>query len=170
MEDKRVIQAGYYEGSVEDYGISNNSKGDLQAFIKFKIKKDDGEGFVSLTWFGGLSEKIAPGKDKSPASWTIHTLLDCGFKGQEAEDLAGGITSGVIDPGREMALTVQDNTYNDKLTSRIAWVNIIGSGGGQKNLSKEELTGKINSSSLRAMLLKERQNRPSDDTLKGIGF
>lgn len=167
-EDKRILPEGYYTGTIEDYGISKTTKDQAQAFIKFKIRKGEGEGFAMLTWYGSLSEKVPQGKENAPAFYTVKTLLDCGFKGDEVEDLAQGITSGVIEKGKEMQLTVQDNLFNDKLTSRIAWVNIIGSGGA-KSLSKEELVGKTNTSALRALLLKEKANRPADEPID-VGF
>lgn len=164
MEDKRVIPPGQYIGAIEDYGISKSSKDQPQAFIKFKINKGEGEGFVNLTWFGGLSEKVPQGKEKSPAQWTVGTLLDCGFKGQEIEDLAFGPAGESIQLGKEMSVTVQDNEYEGKLTSRIQWVNVLG-GGGPKKMSKEDLAGKTNTSALRALLLQEKQNRPSEEDM-----
>lgn len=160
-EDKRVIGAGEHLGECVDYGISKNSKGEPQAFLKFKINKGEGLGFCHLTWFGGLSDKIPQGKEHPPAHYTVKTLLDCGFQGQEVEDLAGGIDANVIPGGRTMQLTIEDNLYEDKLSSRIKWINIVGAGG-PKKMSKEELVGKTNTSALRAMLLKEKQNRPTE--------
>lgn len=172
MEDKRTIPAGQYIGTIEDWGISKSSKDVPQAFIKFKINKGEGLGFANLTWFGGLSEVVPKDKQNSPAHWTVKTLLDCGFSGQEVEDLAMGIDGGSLVVGKEMALTIQDNEYDDKLTSRIQWVNVVG-GGGPKKMSKEELSGKTNTSALRAMLLKEKANRPTEEPIKdeeGVPF
>jgi len=166
MEDKRVIQAGHYIGAIDDYGISTNQKGDAQVFIKFKINKGEGQGYADLIWFGSLSDKKKPEAKKSPAQYTISTLLDCDFSGQEVEDMAGGPANEVLRLGKEMALEIEDNQYNDKLTSRIKWVNIIGAGG-VKRVSKEELTGKTNTSALRAMLLKEKETRPPTED---VGF
>jgi len=159
-EDKRVLMAGNYIGTIEDYGISKSSKDEPQAFIKFKVEKAQGEGFAELTWFGGLSEKVREGKTNSPAHYTIKTLLDCGFKGMEVEDLANGPAGGTIEFGKEMSLVVEDNLYKEVLRSQIKWVNKLG--GGMKSLSKEELVGKTNTSSLRAMLLKEKASRPEE--------
>lgn len=165
MEDKRVLDAGSHIGAVEDYGISESSKKQPQAFIKFKISKGEGNGFATLTWFGGLSETVPQGKENSPAHYTVKTLLDCGFSGQEVEDLAQGVTSGVISHGKEMALEIEDNEYEGVIRSRIKWVNPIGAGG-PKKMKKEELAGKTNTSALRAMLLKEKANRPSEEPVK----
>ena len=167
-EDKRQLSAGTYEGEVEDYGISKNGKGDPQAFVKFKIMKGEGEGFAELTWYGGLSNSKKPEAKKSPAEYTIATLLDLGFKGMEVEDLATGPHGNSIDPGRVMSLTIEDNLYEDKLYSRIKYINALGAGG-PKKLTKEELTGKTDTSALRAILLKEKANRP-DNPADGIGF
>lgn len=165
MEDKRVLPAGSYIGSIEDYGISESKSKQPQAFIKFKVNKGEGEGFANLTWFGGLSEKVPKDKDNAPAHYTVKTLLDCGFSGQEVEDLAQGIASGVIPHGKEMALEIEDNEYEGVTRSRIKWVNVIGARG-PKKMSKDELAGKTNTSALRAMLLKEKQNRPSEEPIK----
>lgn len=164
MEDKRVIPAGQYLGSIEDFGISKSSKDQPQAFIKFKINKGERLGFCNLTWFGGLSEKVPQGKENSPAHWTVKTLLDCGFTGQEVEDLALGVEGNSLQLGKEMSLTIQDNEYEDKLTSRIQWVNVVG-GGGPKKMSKEDLAGKTNTSALRAMLIKEKESRPQEEEI-----
>ncbi len=167
-EDKRQLSAGTYEGEIEDYGISKNSKGDAQAFIKFKIMKGEGEGFAELTWYGGLSNAKKQDAKKSPAEYTIATLLDCGFKGMEVEDLATGPHGNSIDPGRVMSLAIEDNDYEGKIYSRIKYINALGAGG-PKKLTKEELTGKTDTSALRAILMTEKPNSP-DNPSDGIGF
>ncbi len=163
--DKRVLPPGQYIGTVEDYGISKTKQDQPQAFIKFKINKGEGLGFANLMWFGGLSEKVPQGKENSPAHYTVKTLLDCGFRGMEVEDLAQGVASNIIPHGKEMSLTIEDNEYEGVLRSRIQWVNVIGAGG-PKKMKREELEGKTNTSALRAMLLKEKQNRPTEEMPK----
>jgi hypothetical protein len=160
-EDKRQLAPGSYEGTIEDYGISKNSKDKPQAFIKFKIMKGEGQGFAELTSYGGLSEVVAEGKKKSPAERTITVLLDCEFSGMNPTDLASGRQGGTIALGKAMALTIQDNDYKDVLRSQIAFVNPLG-GGGMKTLSKDEVEGKVNTSALRAILLKQKENRPTE--------
>lgn len=159
-EDKRVVPAGDYEGTIEDYGINTTSKGDPQAFIQFKVNKGEGNGFTNLTWFGSLSTKKLNNSDKSSADYTVGTLASCGFSGNEVEDLCGGKASGVLKVGTKMSLHIEDNDYNDKVTSRIKYVNHPG--GGLKKLAKGDLEGKLNTSQLRAILLKERANQPSE--------
>ena len=68
-QDKRQLECGMYEGEVENYGIMKNSKGEPNAFIKFKINKGEGQGFAELTWFGGLSDKVGEKAKKSPAAY-----------------------------------------------------------------------------------------------------
>ncbi len=160
-QDKRQLECGMYEGEVENYGIMKNSKGEPNAFIKFKINKGEGQGFAELTWFGGLSDKVGEKAKKSPAAYTISTLLDCGFKGKEVEDLALGTSGDTIDLGRVMAITIEDNLYNDVVSSRIKWINPVGSTGKMETMGKDEVTTKINSSALRAMLLKEKEAKPT---------
>ena len=114
-----------------------------------------------MTWYGGLSEKIAEGKKKSPAERTITVLLDCGFNGMNVTDLASGRHGKTLGLGAAMSLTIQDNEYEGVVRSQIAFVNPLG-GGGIKSISKEETEGKVNASALRAILLKEKANRPTE--------
>ena len=168
-EDKRTLVAGFYDGEIVDYGIKLAKKegGDPQAFIKFRIKKGDGEGHAELTWFGGLSNKIGSNAKRSPMSYTVSTLLDCGFKGNDTDDLAMGPANEVLAIGNLMSLTVEDNDYDGKTTSRIKYVNPLGSSG-IKRATPDELNGKIDSSAFRAMLLQQKENKPSEDG--GPGF
>ncbi len=162
-EDKRVLGAGQYVGTIEDYGISESKESKApQAFVKFKIMKGEGDGFAELTWFGGFSNEIKEGNKKSPAQWTVSTLLDCGFSGQEVEDLSTGPEGKTLELGKEMSLVVEDNDYKGVVRSRIKWVNRLGAGG-PKKVSKDELSGKMNTSALRAMLLKGRENMPPQE-------
>ena len=161
-EDKRQLPQGNYVGKIEDYGVSNSKAGKAQAFIKFKIDKGPGEGYAELTWFGGLSNEVAQGKKRSPMSRTVETLLDCGFKGNDTDDLATGPGNEVLKLGTEMSLTIQDDEYEGVLRSKIAWVNVVGAGG-VKRATKEELAGKIDTSAFRAMLLKGKETRPTGD-------
>jgi hypothetical protein len=159
-EDKRILNAGDYEGAIEDYGIKSTTKGDPQVFIQFKVNKGEGQGFANLTWYGGLSTNKSDKVDKSPAEYTVETLIACGFSGGDVEELCGGIASNSLKVGTKMSLHIEDNNYNEKITSRIKYVNRPGSG--IKRLGKADLDGKLNTSKLRAILLQEKSQQPSE--------
>lgn len=165
MEDKRQLPAGSYIGKIEDYGIFKKDE-KASAFIKFKIDKGPGQGFAELTWFGSLSTIKKETAKKSPMEYTVTTLLDCGFSGADIEDLATGPGNETLKLGTEMSLEIEDNIYQDKQTSRIKYVNVLGAGG-LKRATKEEVAGTVDTSAFRAMLLKGKENRPTGDD---IGF
>lgn len=164
-QDKRQLPQGNYVGKIEDYGIFKKDD-KASAFIKFKIDKGEGNGFAELTWFGGLANTKKEGAKKTPMEYTVTTLLDCGFSGADIADLATGPGNEVLKLGTEMALVVEDNLYNDELTTRIKYVNVLGAGG-LKRATVEELAGKVDTSAFRAALLKGKENRPSTED---IGF
>lgn len=159
------VDAGYYNGKIVDYGISEaRSSGQPQAFIEFEVIDGvlDGQPCSTpprLKWFGGLATKASKEGDTPPIEWTVKTLLDCEFSSEAVENMAAGPASECLKIGHEMSLTIEDNEWDGKVSSRIKWVNIKGSTGAAKKMSHEEAAGKLNTSALRAVLLREKQKR-----------
>ncbi len=153
----RLLDPGTYRGKIVGYGISQTLSGSNQAFVTFEVPLQAG-GSVKISWYGGLSVDAKPGK-KAPAEYTLATLLDCGFEGEGVEVIAGGPDSNSLPLGREMDLVVEDNVYEDKVSSRIKYVNDPNVSRGPKSVSFDDASKSLNVGSLRAVLLRKKQER-----------
>lgn len=133
-----TIPAGQYVAKIISHGISETKNGAPQATIQFGF---DVEGHQRrLTWYGSFKE----GKAREI---TLKTLLECGLKGNNP--------AGDLEIGKEMYITVDDETGEDgKVRTKVKWVNSLG---GVKNLLDTDLA-KAKLGDLEGAIMKARQD------------
>ena len=130
----KLIEPGHYVGKIVDYGIPETQKEYPQVAVTFEIETT--EGVRRITWFGSLH----PNAQK----YTIDQLLYCGLQGNSLASMADGVQSGALNLDLELDLKVEHNTYNDKTTHRVSFINPLGGRGFKKMseaMAKTKLTG-----------------------------
>lgn len=141
------VEAGMYEASILDYGISLTQAGKPQVVIRFGLTDKNGD-LHELNWYGSLNEGKAQ-------EITCKALLACGMKGNDLNILADGIPSGVLDTSTHVKVTVAHEEQEDGTTrARIKWINPLG--GLTKKLTKSEASVKLGALNLRGAMMTAR--------------
>ena len=126
------VKAGKYEARIIDYTMTTNTKGDLQAAVRFTF--NDGIADRNMTWYGGFGEK--------QLKHTLKALVTMGLRGA-VEEMADGVNSNILDVDKAVEIEVRHEEYNGKTTVKIAWVNALG-GAAFKNLAaKADVKAKL---------------------------
>jgi hypothetical protein len=130
-----LIPAGYYRAVAAPVLIDGadfwaqfgeTSTGNPQVAVQFAILDGPQQG-RRVTWFGFFTEKTI--------KRTIESLRLCGLKGDNLEAL---LTQKL---NQEVSITVGHNTWDNKTTARVEWVNAPGGGGLklEKPMNKDQL-------------------------------
>jgi hypothetical protein len=138
-----MIEPGYYDARLVDYGLTKSKAGLPMAFLKFEFTDDHG-GLQSLSYFGSFKEGKA-------AEITCEALAVCGWTTNNPADLAKGIESGVLKKGAVVSITVEMNTWEGKTSPRIKYINPIGSGGVKNILNPQDAAQAFGGMDLRAV-------------------
>lgn len=85
--------------------------GTMQCLVMFKIADGPAKGQV-LPWYGSFSENAY--------ERTMQSLRYCGWEGDNLDDIQALPT--------EVSVTVEQSEWDGKINTRIAWVNLLGSG------------------------------------------
>lgn len=135
------IEAGKYIAKILDHAISETKAGDPQAVVTFGF---DGH---KLKWYGSF-------KAGKAAEITIKALIVCGLKGNNP--------AGDLDIGKEVSITVADETGSDGVTrTKVKWVNSLG--GGLKNVVTQDLA-RAKLSALEGAVFAARSSSGVEDT------
>lgn len=127
-----MLDAGFYEAKVSDYGVKLSSRDTMIVMIRFKTKDDN-----YLTWTGSLVSEQS-------REVVYRTLFVCGWNGNKLEDLANGSSSGTLDTEKTVTLNVDTETNERGKTYNIVkFVNEPGGGKFQDALSKEEVIKRL---------------------------
>lgn len=127
-----TYKVGQFKAKVKDYGISATQNDDPQVFVVFDVDFEDSR--ASMTWYGSL-------KAGKAREITLKALLALKFRESSLDILVDGPAGGGIEVGQEARVTTEENTFNEKTTVKIAWVN-----------SAESQVKRLESSSARAKL------------------
>lgn len=93
------------------------STGTAQVKVQFVLLNEGHERDL-IDWYGPITQKAQTN--------TVKALRICGWTGTRWEERI------TIDPSQEVDLDISPNTYNNKTTSRVNWVNKVGETGGAK--------------------------------------
>lgn len=109
-----MVQAGKYLAKIVAYGVGESSSGKPRIEIKFGFK--DAQGVDQTLWWNGyLTEKSI--------QITAKALVNCGLKGTDYDELAKGAESGMLNMEAPVEVEVQNEEFEGKTRSKIAWVN-----------------------------------------------
>jgi hypothetical protein len=97
---------GTFKAKIVDHGMDSTKKGQPVAWVKF-----DTEGGGIMGFFH-LSDKAA--------EYSLKKIAACGFLRSLAEFNDGSCI------GNEVEITVDHETYENKLRAKVGWVNVIG--------------------------------------------
>ena len=109
-----MLAAGTYRGRPVAAKLGLTSTGKEQIAVQFAFTEPVGE---KLTWYGYFTDNTF---DR-----TIESLRSCGWTGTDLTEFSGHTLPAGFD--QEVELVVQHETYENKTTARIAFIN---SGGG----------------------------------------
>lgn len=121
------MKVGKHLVKVVDCGMSPDKEGNPQPFIKFKDA--GGEDYF---WRGSR-------KSDESREWAVKALMTVGFTGTDWAEFNG---VGCLD-GREVMITVENETYNGKPVTRVKWINPI-----HEVMSPEEVRAKVSDKAL----------------------
>lgn len=121
-----TVPNGTYQAKLTNYGIWENTKtGKLSAFIDVSI--DVGGNTQRMRWFGGISDVVASGKNRSPKDWTVSTfeklnstftwsdLVTKATKDQDKHKLVGMDVSVVV--------VNENNPKTNQMAPRVRYIN-----------------------------------------------
>lgn len=107
------IEPGDYRAKAISWAFGTAGTGKPQVGVVFELIGDEAIGGVKLTWYGFLH-------DEKSAKRTMSSMRACGWDGLGLITEAQGLDQ------NEVGVVVEDNDWEGKVTSRIAWVNAIG--------------------------------------------
>lgn len=138
-----MVKPGIYVGTILSHAITEKEGKSPQATVTFSFEADGRP--QTMTWFGSFKEGKAQ-------EITIKALLICGLKGTNP--------AGPLDIGRQVSLTIEEETGDDeKVRTKIRWVNALG---GVKNAVPQELA-KAKLSALEGAVMAARQEHNISD-------
>ena len=111
----RLTVPGTYRArvtAVEDVQFGMSHGGNEQIAVPFVVTQGDAQG-ETITWFGSFTDKAV--------EITLKALRACGWQGDDLNDLTG-----VVDNEVELVCAVE--TYNEKTSLKVKWVNKPGEG------------------------------------------
>lgn len=106
-----MLEAGNYTGTIQDYGLVQNAKGQPQVKVLFKLNNGQ-----SFSWFGGLGTE-------QQQEITTKTLITLGASTNNIDKIENGPNSGVLNQKKEFTLVVEHSEYNGKTFARIKYIN-----------------------------------------------
>ncbi len=152
------VKPGIYEANLLDYGFKATQSGDPQIFLKLAVDTQDGE-LVDMFKYLSLKE----GKARE---FCYKALSACGFNGDQ-EALKLGPTGNALDMATAVSVKVQDETYQGKTESRIAFVNKKGAF--VERITPEDVDAKVKfnfASEMAAMGIELGKGQPSNGSEK----
>lgn len=121
-----MIPNGTYLARALGGALGKTNAGKPQVAVEFEILSAEAAG-EHITWYGFFSEKTE--------ERTIKSLRLAGWRGDDLSDLSslGG------DDAPEVALVIEEETYEGKTRTKVQWVNAPGAGLAMKSeMSPEE--------------------------------
>jgi hypothetical protein len=117
-----LLPVGTYTAKLSDYGITQTKEGKPQLRCIFDVNVGD-ETFM-VPWFGSFNA----GKAQEFTIKTLLSVLDLYAEPSEIEHYLAqiaekGSASGLLNQDKDYSVVVEHNTYNNKTTARIKWVN-----------------------------------------------
>jgi len=144
------MKIGKYKVKVIAAGVGPDKNMNPQPYIRFQ--NDQGE---SITWYGSL------GSDKAK-EYAVKALVTAGFTGNDWADLSQGLK--VFD-GREVMITVAEETWNNKTVTKVKWINPISSNDSFKSMAASEVKAKASDKGLFAQHKVATPKLNTEDTL-----
>lgn len=147
-----LLPAGQYRGKVTSYGIGETQAGDPQVVIKFDVYIIPPDATLAMLEEGTIDAADISIEEMSLYSSlkggaipiTLDTVLKLGLKpGKEIVDLAEGVEGGALEIERFYGLSIKDNRYNDKVTSKISSVYRQEDGAPGVTLDRETAQAKL---------------------------
>lgn len=146
------IQAGTFNAKIVDHGVSVKEDKAPQAVICFEVN-DRTDHKPIINWYGSFHENAK--------KYTVETLIQCGFKSNNPMDLQRFINENeplkpiVLDEESDFELVLENNTYNDKTSVRIKYINSPGNNRLRKEVDSNVFTGM----NLDGMFMSERKKQ-----------
>ncbi len=114
MSDKpkkeyKVFKAGSYPAKISYWDCAYNDNGKLYVNVKFNIGEEGEACFGRWYFIEGKCMEI-----------TTKALYAMGFRGGSAADLT---KPNALNKNLELSVSIENNLYNNRTTSRVAWVN-----------------------------------------------
>lgn len=133
--------AGVFTATVLDHGIGETKNGNPQVMVLFETEKGTIFGYFVLT--------------DEAAKWTLEKVRNMGFMG---DDLMQLNQEGLL-AGNKCDITVDHETYDDKLQAKVGWVNRVGEAPG--TVDRDPVAAK-NAKRYNAMLKKMKPKAPKE--------
>lgn len=155
-----IVTPGKYLAKVNEYGISETSKGNPQIVISFAFhshpnKSDQKSEKIILNWYGSL-------KQGRPAEITFDVLFACGFLSDDISLLAAGKDSNSLSLETDMEITVAKEEYEGQTRLRIKWVSLPNRADRQQSnkrkISIEDMRSKSELNPLNLAMAERRKN------------
>lgn len=115
------IKPGVHEAMVIDHGVTKSKTGTPMAVIRFEYMDTDADKH-QINWYGSFKEGKA-------AEITCEALATCGWTTNKPSDLAKGAGSGVLDETSTVSITLGNEEYNGKVTTKVKYINPPGGAG-----------------------------------------
>jgi len=106
-----ILEVGNYRARAVEGALGLTQGGKEQVAVKFSLLDFAGK---TITWFGFFTENTTQS--------TFRALRTAGWRGQDLADLAD--LSNPENP--EVLLVIEHETYKDKVTAKVRWVNSAG--------------------------------------------
>lgn len=129
------LKPGRYSAKVKDYGISDSKAGKPLIMILFEVQDGVG-GTREMIYRGSLNE----GKARE---MTFDALMVCGLKGDDISLVAHGAPGNALDSEKTVSVVIQNEEYEGKTYSKIAFVNEPGGAAFQKKMDAGDAVTKL---------------------------
>lgn len=117
MSEGFMIPPGRYKARAIEGALGETSGGKEQVAVLFEIVEGDYQG-QQMTWYGYFHGADSSKAQKN-AKRTLESLRHCGWKGDDLTDLSGL-------GANEVQIVVEQEEYEGKIRTKIAWVNKCG--------------------------------------------
>lgn len=136
-----LIQPGWYDAKILDYGIKATKSGAPQVTVTFGVKSGDKE--HRLYWNSSFTEKAL--------KFTLKALVNMGLS-TAVEEMADGPSSNALDMTKSVRVEVEHNTYNNETTARVCSVAKSSGDNFRALMSKTDVRAKLGSLNLKGEL------------------
>ena len=136
-----LIKPGTYTARIVDYGICATKAGAPQARVTLEFMEDGQK--RQLTWFSGFGDK--------QIKHTLKALVICGLN-CAIEELADGLDCNGLDLTKDVAIIVEHDTYEGKVSAKVCWINAPAGDKFGKLMDKGSVKAKLGALNLKGEL------------------